>query len=78
MTEIGTITDVEVDLDAAPPLPDDHEPFAHVVGQYDLEAALLRGGLVRAICGYEFNPKIAWPDGLPICPRCAAILEASR
>ena len=70
--------DVEVDLDAAPPMPDDHEPYAHVVGQYDLEAALINGGLVRALCGHEFNPKLFNPEGLPVCPRCAAILAASR
>ncbi|MHB8467225.1 MAG: DUF3039 domain-containing protein [Acidimicrobiales bacterium] len=70
--------DVEVDLDAAPPLPDDHEPFAHIVGQYDLEAAMIRGGLVRALCGHEFNPKLFNPAGLPMCERCAAILAARK
>lgn len=72
------MTDLDVDLDAAPPLPDNHEPFAHVVGQNDLEAAMINGGTVRALCGHEFNPKIAWPDGLPMCPKCKAILAASR
>jgi hypothetical protein len=73
-----TDVDVELDLDAAPPMPEDHQPFAHIVGQHALEAALLNGTTVRAICGHEFNPKVAWPSGIPMCPRCTAILEASR
>ena len=65
--------DVMTDLDAAPPDPEDHEPFAHIVGQWDLEAALLGGGTVKALCGHEFNPKLFNPAGLPVCPECKRI-----
>jgi hypothetical protein len=68
--------DLDVDLDAAPPAPADHEPFAHICGQYDLEAALISGGTVRALCGYEFNPKLFNPEGLPVCPRCKQVAAA--
>ena len=74
MTDI----DVDLDLDAAPPTPTDHEPVAHICGQYDLEHALIHGGSVRALCGHEFNPKLFNPEGLPVCPRCKAIVEAMK
>lgn len=68
-----TSIDLDLDLDAAPPEPDDHEPVAHWTRQDELAAALMNGTKVRALCGYEFDPKIPWPRGLPICPACAAI-----
>ena len=69
MTDIETGTD----LDAAPPMPDEHEPVAHWALQEHIARAMSEGGLVRALCGYLFNPRIAWPKGLPVCPTCAAI-----
>jgi hypothetical protein len=63
---------VEVDLDAPPPLPDDHEPMSHVVRQADLADALVSGGTVVALCGHRFSPKLINPDLEP-CQTCLRI-----
>src|SRR5579863_5153643 len=64
--DIGTDTETDTDLDAAPPMPDEHEPVAHWVRQADLAKAMADGRLVRALCGYVFDPRIPWPKGLPV------------
>ena len=69
MTDI----DLDVDLDAAPPAPDDHEPVAHIVRRDDLTRAMFEGGKVVALCGREFDPKLFNPDGLDTCEPCLKI-----
>jgi hypothetical protein len=78
-TRPAVLSDVETgtDLDAAPPLPDDHEPVAHWVRQDELARAMAEGALVRALCGHVFDPRIPWPKGLPVCKTCAAIKQRS-
>ena len=73
MATVTVETTPDVDLDAAPPQPDDHEPVAHIVRRDDLTRAMFDGGTVRALCGREFDPKLFNPDGLDTCEACLAI-----
>ncbi len=73
MSDLGTDTDI----DAAPPMPDEHEPVAHWVRQDDLARAMAEGQFVRALCGHVFDPRIPWPKGLPVCKTCASIKQRS-
>jgi Protein of unknown function (DUF3039) len=67
-----------VDLDAAPPEPEDHEPVAHIVRQADLTRAMFDGGTVIALCGRRFDPKLFNPDGLDTCEPCLKIAASGN
>jgi hypothetical protein len=71
-TLLETLVEPEIDLDAPPPDPDDHEPVSHVVRQSELAEALVSGGTVVALCGRRFSPKLINPD-LDPCQACLQI-----
>jgi hypothetical protein len=68
----------EVDLDAPPPDPDEHEPVAHVVKTDHLVSAMFGEHDVVAACGKKFKPKLFNPPGLKVCPACKKVMEDLR
>lgn len=70
-----TDTLLDLDLDAAPPQADDHEPEAHVFRQSDIAHSLVSGEKVPALCGKLIQVKMLQPSGLPVCEPCMKLMS---
>ncbi len=68
-----TMVDTDLDLDAAPPQAEDHEPISHIVRQDDITHSLVTGEKVQALCGRWFVVKMLQPD-LDVCQPCLRAL----
>ena len=54
--------------------PDD---FSHYARGEDIAQALVEGGSVIALCGFEFEP-IRDPQRFPVCPKCKELVALAE
>jgi hypothetical protein len=69
MTEIGTGTVVEPQVDTELDDGDDDERFSHFVRKEDILRSAVDGVPVTALCGKKWLPGRD-PDKYPVCPKC--------
>lgn len=75
MTQLGTGTVVEPDLDRDPRLDDgDDDPrYSHYVRKEDILRSAVDGVPVTALCGKKWLPGRD-PEKFPVCPKCKEMM----
>jgi hypothetical protein len=73
MTQLGTGTVVDPDLDAQLDHGDDDPKFSHFVKKDDIMRSAVEGVAVTALCGKKWMPSRD-PEKYPVCPRCKEMM----
>ena len=73
MTQLGTGTVVDPDLDAQLDDGDDDPKYSHFVKKDDIMRSAVEGVAVTALCGKKWMPSRD-PEKYPVCPRCKEMM----
>ena len=73
MTQLGTGTVVDPDLDRQLDDGDDDPKYSHYVKKDDIMRSAVEGVAVTALCGKKWMPSRD-PEKYPVCPQCKEML----
>jgi len=77
MTQLGTGTVVDPDLDSQLDDGDDDPKYSHYVKKEDILRSAVDGVAATALCGKKWVPGRD-PDRYPVCPKCKEMMELLR